>query len=156
MIAQDLPSVIAEFGPSGKENRFLVISRFERPSSPDQYFPDDSSVVWLGNIKTAGDIDNIEQADFGILFEQLEHMNKKDGIHLLSRLRDQYCRRIMLHCSVRSHSNQELLALGFIEQERPFKDGRFYLFDPELFFERREWNTPDNWANPENFRKYRW
>ena len=31
-----------------------------------------------------------------------------------------------------------------------------YTYDIDSFNRQREWNSPENWANPENFRRYRW
>ncbi len=156
MTPAELRSVLAELFTQNQDKRFLVVSRSEPRSTPEQYFPDDSSVAWLSDIQSADDIGIIERADLTIVFDQLEHMEKTEGVHLLSRLRDHHSQRILLHCADRVHSNQELLALGFIGRKHPSDDGRLFLFDPYLFFERRDWNTPDKWAHPENFTKRRW
>ena len=156
MIPQELRSVLAALITQNQDNHFLVVSRSETRLTPEQYFPDDSLVEWLGDIRSVGDMGAIERADLTIVFDQLEHMEKAEGVHLLSRLRDHHCKRILLHCADRVHSKQELLALGFVEQQRSSQGGRFFLFDPDLFFERRDWNTPDKWAHPQNFKKYRW
>jgi hypothetical protein len=156
MTPQQLTSFLEEFAKANQENAYLVVSRTEPPLPLEQVFPDGSSVEWLCHVYSAEDIVAVERADLSVVFDQIEHMEKADGVQLLSRLRDQHSRRVLLHCSDQAHSNQELLALGYIEQKRPSIDGRFFLFDPDLFFERRDWNTPARWANPENFKKYRW
>ena len=156
MTPAELRSVLADLTPQNQDKRFLVVSRSAPRSTPEQYFPDDSSVEWLSDIHSADDIGVIERADLTIVFDQLEHMEKTAGVHLLSRLRDLHSKRVLLHCADQVHSKQELLALGFIERNHPSEDGRLFLFDPHLFFERRDWNTPDKWAHPENFNKHRW
>lgn len=156
MTSEDLLSALAVLTTQTGDKRFLIVSRSERPSTPEKYFPDESSVEWLGDIQSAASLGAIERADLGLVFDQVEHMQKEEGVHLLSRLRDHHCRRTLLHCAGRVYSNQELLALGFIEQKCPSHGGHFFLFDPDIFFERREWNTPGKWANPQNFKKNRW
>lgn len=156
MIPQQLPSVLEEFGMAGRESTYLVVSRTEPPLPLKQSFPGGSSVEWLCHVYSAEDVVAVNRADLSIVFDQLEHMQKEEGVHLLSRLRDQFSIRVLLHCTSQIHSKQDLMALGYMEQRCPSIDGRFYLFDPELFFPRRDWNTPDEWANPANFKKYRW
>lgn len=156
MTLQELRSVLAVLITQRRKIRFLVVSRSERPLTPQQYFPNNSSLEWLDDILSPDDIGLVERADMTIVFDQLEHMEKTEGVHLLSRLRDHHSKRVLLHCADQVHSIQELFALGFIKQKRPSKDGHFYLFDPDLYFERRDWNTPNKWAHPENFKKYRW
>ena len=156
MTPQQLPSVLDVFAKVNEEKAYLVVSRSEPPLPMEQFFPVASSVEWLCHVQSAEDVVAVERADLSIVFDQLEHMEKTEAVHLLSRQRDQHSKRVLLHCADQTHSKQELMALGFIEQERPSSDGRFFLFDPDLFFQRRDWNTPDKWAKPENFKKYRW
>lgn len=156
MTPQQLPSILAAFGKAGEEKDYLVISRTQPLLPLKESFPEGSSVEWLCHVHSAEDVVAVMRADLSIVFDQLEHMAKEDGEHLLGRLRDQHSKRVLLHCADQMHSDQELLALGYIRQRRSFDDGRLFLFDPEMFFERRDWNTPDKWANPENFKKYRW
>ncbi len=156
MTPQQLPSVIEVLAKVNEESTYLVVSRSEPPLPIEQFFPVDSSVEWLCHVHTAEDMIAVERADLSIVFDQLEHMEKTEGVHLLSRLRDQHSSRVLLHCADQTHSRQELMALGFIEQQLPSSDGRFFQFVTDLFFPRRAWNTPDKWANPENFKKYRW
>lgn len=156
MTPEQLPSALDSFVKTNAVRNYLVVSRTE-PSPPiENLFPEDSAVQWLCEVHTADDLVAVERADLGMVFNQLEYMEKNEGVYLLSRLRDQYCRRVVVYCSIETHSAQELLALGYIEQESPSGDGRLFLYDPELFFERRDWNSPEKWANPENFKKFRW
>jgi len=156
MTPEQLPSILDEFARTGADSIFLVVSRTNPPLPLEQLFPGGSSVEWLCHVCSADDIIAVTRADLGIVFDQLEHMEKEEAAQLLGRLRDHHCKRVLFHCAVQTHSKRELLALGYIEQKRPSDDGHLYLFDPELFFERRAWNSPDQWANPDNFKKYRW
>ena len=75
---------------------------------------------------------------------------------VLGRLRDRHARRVLVEDVNASLSARELLALGFVGGTGDEPSGRLYLHDPEDFFPKRDWNTAENWANPENFGKYRW
>lgn len=116
----------------------------------------DAEVLRLGRIESADDIPAAVRADVALVVDQLEHMSKFEGAHMLARLRDIHCGRVVLILADDAWEPVELLALGFIQVQRPAACGRVYLFDPDRFNEQREWNNPSDWANPENFRKYRW
>jgi Family of unknown function (DUF6231) len=156
MMLRHLSSVIAALHVRLDDKRILVISRSLPPKTPERYFPGSASLEWRNGIRSINDLDRIERADLGLVFDQLEHMDKSDAVQLLGRLRDRHCGSVLMHCKVRNFSNQELLALGYIEQNGPYGGGRYFWFDPGLFFERRDWNSPEHWAHPENFKKNRW
>ena len=91
-----------------------------------------------------------------LVVDQLQHMLKKDAAHLLSKLRDRYAERTIVAMKGQVLSSQELLALGFVRKDLPSASTAIYLHDPDEFFTRREWNDSRNWANPENFDRFRW
>ncbi len=130
MTPRQLPSILAEFGESGQDSNYLVISRTEPPLPLKQSFPEGSSVEWLCQVHSAEDLVAVNRAHLSIVFDQLEHMAKDEGLQLLRRLRNAYSNRVLLHCANQVHSKRELMGLGFVEQKRPSTDGRFYLFDP--------------------------
>ena len=132
MTPQHLPSILAEFGKPGEDSNYLVISRTEPPLPLKQSFPEGSSVEWLCQVHSAEDVVAVKRAHLSIVFDQLEHMGKDDGLQLLSRLCDAYSSRVLLHCANQVHSKTELMGLGFVEQKRLSIDGRLYLFDPDL------------------------
>ena len=76
---------------------------------------------------------------------------------LLARLRDVHAERVLL-CSdqLAKPDTAGFAALGFEPRKSPSGDGLVYLWDPALADQPREWNNAKNWANPENFPKYRW
>ena len=56
-------------------------------------------------------------------------------------------------------SEADLKALSLSLHRRVREDGVWYsvyTYDIDTFNHRREWNSPEHWANPENFRRYRW
>ncbi len=76
---------------------------------------------------------------------------------LLGRLRDLHTRRLVVAGeAVRHFEPRRMLALGFEHHPSPDAQDGAYLYDRDSFNREREWNSPENWANPENFDKYRW
>lgn len=75
----------------------------------------------------------------------------------LARLRDVHARRVLL-CpdQLERPDTTGFIALGFEPRKSPSVDGLVYVWDPALANKPREWNNSQNWANPENFSKYRW
>ena len=76
---------------------------------------------------------------------------------ILSRLRDVHAGRVLL-CpdQIDAPDATGFVALGFEPRKSPSIDGLVYIWDPALADQPREWNNAENWANPENFSKFRW
>lgn len=96
------------------------------------------------------------RVQLGIVRAPLDFMTRKDAEQLLSRLRDVHCEKVLLVDAGNAWTPDELRSLGYLEIGGLSKDAPCYVFDPDLFNEPRDWNNASNWANPENFRKYRW
>jgi hypothetical protein len=96
------------------------------------------------------------RVQLGIVRAPLSFMARKDAEQLLSRLRDVHCETVLLMDPGGSWPQEELRSLGYLEIGCPSEEGPCYVFDPDLFNEPREWNNASHWANPENFKKYRW
>ena len=156
LIENEIPKIFSESATTGKYRSFLVICRSRSRRKQEDKLAQNAESLWYFNIRSIDELDVQERCDLGIILNQIEHMRRTDAMHLLSRMRDQYCRSVLARIEGDIFTDQELLALGYIKQERPSLDGRYYLFDPELFFERRDWNTPEHWAHPGNFSKRRW
>ena len=76
---------------------------------------------------------------------------------VLARLRDVHADRVLLCADqLPKSATSGLAALGFEPRKSPSVDGLVYVWDPALADQPREWNNARNWANPENFSKYRW
>ncbi len=113
-----------------------------------------AEVRCLGGVASVADLDGLGRYSLAIVVGQPGQMRKRDVVHLLARLRDRYAERVALREESSNLSSSELMALGFVRFRRA--SGRFYVYDPDTYFEPREWNNSRQWANPENFRKYRW
>ena len=103
-----------------------------------------------------GDLPRTLRVQLGIVVAPLEYMPLKSAEQLLSRLRDVHCDKVLLVDSGSGWSPNVLRSLGYLEVKPSSNGGRCYLFDPDMFSQAREWNNPSDWANPDNFRKYRW
>jgi hypothetical protein len=103
-----------------------------------------------------GDLPQTLRAQLGIVVAPLDYMPRKNAEQLLSRLRDVHCDKVLLVDTGSAWNPGTLRSLGYLEVKHPSIDGCCYMFDPDIFNQPREWNNSSDWANPENFRKYRW
>lgn len=112
---------------------------------------------FVQGVQTLEDL-RLERANYEAAIVLLELLPRDAGAvaQVLGRLRDRHARRVLVEDLNASLSARELLALGFVGVTGHESGGRLYLHDPEDFFPKRDWNSAENWANPENFGKYRW
>lgn len=103
--------------------------------------------------------------DDALVTGALETLPLAEATALIARLRDVHCHRFAV-CYRRPG-----------EEEPQWNDGRFrgltlalhrrvtgpgggetsiYTYDIDTYNRRREWNTPENWAHPGNFHRWRW
>ena len=149
--APHIIGLLETFGWTPEQGRGLVVSRAGPPvlSGHLQYQLD-----WVSSIANL-QRDGTTRFSLALVADQLPHLTKADASHLLAELRDRYAERTVV-CNEGVLSRPELLALGYIPQDRVLPDGDVYLHDPDEFYARREWNDNKNWANPQNFNKFRW
>ena len=96
----------------------------------------------------------------------LEALSPDNGAALIARLRDLHSHRFAVAClHADAHhregawSEGDLLAMALSLHRRIAADEVWYsvyTYDIDTFNRKREWNDPTDWANPENFRRYRW
>jgi hypothetical protein len=77
-------------------------------------------------------------------------------VPLLARLRDVHAGCVVFQDTAEIAAAGDMLALGFEAKESPSTDGLLYVRDPAEAERPREWNNSRNWANPDNFSRYRW
>ena len=106
--------------------------------------------------------------DVGIVTDTIEHLDKRDAIRLLSRLRDLYTARFCVAVRIgddwtgfrTTWSRNELLSIGMMLVNSYEDDDRrrtqLYKYDISTYKPTPRWLNPDNWANPELWNKYRW
>lgn len=71
---------------------------------------------------------------------------------LLGRLKNLHAPRILVTLAGEPPASR-LRALAF---EPTGEDGTVWVHDIDRYNRQRDWNSPENWAHPENFDKYRW
>lgn len=91
-----------------------------------------------------------------LVYDQLEHLGKSESLALLGRLRDCFSDHILVHSENFPLTAQEMLSVGFYIDQDWSGAGRLFRYRREDFFEGRSWNTPEQWAHPQNFKRYRW
>ena len=72
---------------------------------------------------------------------------------LLGRLKNLHAPRVVLSLEAGPADAARLRALAF---EPDGQAPSLWVHDIDRYNRPREWNTPDDWAHPENFDKYRW
>ncbi len=107
---------------------------------------------WLEHIRHADDLDGAGSLGLVVVTNQLEHMELAAARHLLARLRDSHAAVLIAHDPSRVFSTGDYLALGFEVDS----NADCYIYDANAGSRQRDWNNSSNWANPENFDKFRW
>jgi hypothetical protein len=95
----------------------------------------------------------------GVLSGLVETLAARRAAELITALRDRYCESLLLLASKGHWRLTDFLALGFeIRSSSGERAGGYdlYWYHPDRYNPEREWNNPDSWANPENFKRYRW
>jgi len=149
---EDIHATLRELNLIADGERLLIVGTCDGESD----LASSHDVVRLGRVRGPNDICDTTRADISVVIDQLEHMSKDDGTHLLSRLRDLISHRVLLLLRGDAWTPDELLAIGYQEVNHTSDNGRYYLFDPDLYYQPRAWNNASGWANPDNFGKYRW
>jgi hypothetical protein len=136
--------------------------RFQGPLPGLELQAPDATVEWLANAGTLAALSSAGRYDLAILVDQLEFMAPIDRRHLLVRLRDLHAPRVAV-CVTEAAANQwtpsEWRALQLEPGEMLEEPGARYVtyrFDLATYNPERSWNTPEHWANPANFDRYRW
>lgn len=96
--------------------------------------------------------------EFAIVSELVEQLGAPDAEAVLGRLKNLHTDRFMLLTdparSCLGHGALLALALAPLEQ---LDDGRIaWCYDIDRYNPERPWNSPEDWAHPENFERFRW
>lgn len=114
-----------------------------------------ANTVWLDKIDKPDCLDISVRSDLGVIFKQFDHMPSDLAMPLLARLRDCHCDELLVHSGGKSLTTREMLALGFTRATSSESGGWFH-YQREEFYEERTWNSPDQWAHPQNYKRFRW
>lgn len=96
--------------------------------------------------------------DFAIVCDLLEQVDEATAQTVLGRLKNLHTERFLLLVDPAASSldREALLALALAPVER-LDDGRIaWRYDIDDYNPERRWNNPEDWAHPENFKRFRW
>jgi hypothetical protein len=147
---RSIVSILDDLGIDARQVSAVMIGLPETDS------PDFGAVEAYETVTGPGDLPPTLRAQLGIVVAPLDYMPRANAEQLLSRLRDVHCDKVLLVDGASGWSPDALRSLGYLEVKRPSDGARCYMFDPDTFNQPREWNNSSDWANPENFQKYRW
>lgn len=111
-------------------------------------------------------LQDLARFDYALVTGALEYLSVPDGEALIARLRDVHCHRFAVVLR-RPPGDRDpawsdgrlrglALTLHLRVAEADGGETAIYTYDIDTYNFRREWNTPDNWAHPQNFRCRRW
>ena len=109
----------------------------------------------------AGLLPSLGRFEYVFVTDTLEILDVDQGSALLARLRDIHCHRFAVTCAqgCPGWAPDKFLALALSLHRRIAQDGRtfcVYTHDIDTYNRERDWNTPEHWAHPRNFQRYRW
>ena len=101
-----------------------------------------------------------------MIFSDLTDFNSDESIEALARIKNQYCSHVKVFLSF-SKDDSEALAiakktlhsLGFLfitPLQLNQKQYDCYSYEITNYNKKRSWNSPEYWANPQNFDRFRW
>ncbi|HSN71887.1 MAG TPA: DUF6231 family protein [Steroidobacteraceae bacterium] len=124
--------------------------------------PSGVDALWIDGAEDPSALAPVGRHDLAVVIDQLEFMAAPARRHLLVRLRDLHARSVAV-CVSESVATEwplaEWRALQFVPGEPLDEEGQRYFtfeFDLATYNPERSWNTPEHWANPANFDRYRW
>ena len=160
--------ILYELLEAAAPKTLLCVSAEGAVSSVDQYLAHhgDCALTSMDHLEATDLLSRQGRFDYAVLSGALEDIPHDSGGALIARLRDLHCHRFAVACRhADAHhregtwSETELLAMALSLHRRIREDGVWfsvYTYDIDSFHRQREWNNPEHWANPENFRRYRW
>jgi DNA-binding transcriptional LysR family regulator len=164
LVQEILYEILETVSPSS----LLCVASEAAPSSVQQFqaHHPDCRIERVEAEQALAELKEMGRFDYAVLSRALEPLAPEDGAALIARVRDIHCHRFALACRhTDAHhregewSEPELLSLALKLHRRVREDGVWhsvYTYDVDSYNRKRDWNSPENWANPENFRRYRW
>lgn len=119
-------------------------------------------IATLDSISELEDIVSNDVYDLGLCINQLDQANKQEGMRILARLRDTYCKQFCVNLVLDADSDwqfTDLLSLGLtrVNQYRSSEAASsLFKYSIDSYKRTPDWLNADNWANPEMWGKYWW
>jgi len=130
----------------------LVIG--DLPMAPET----DAEVTRLAVADAAAELATLGRFDFAIVSGLVEQLDAPHAEVVIGRLKNLHTDQFMLLAdparACLGHDALLALALAPFEQ---LDDGRVaWRYDIDRYNPERPWNNPEDWANPQNFERFRW
>ena len=101
-----------------------------------------------------------------MIFCDLTDFNSDESVETLARIKNQYCSHIKVFLSLTEDDSAALAiatktlhSLGFhFTKPLQFNQKSYdcYSYKITNYNKKRDWNSPEYWANPQNFDRFRW
>jgi hypothetical protein len=117
-----------------------------------------AEVTRLAAAETPEKLEALGRFDFAVVSGLLEELEAADAEAVLGRLKNLHTSRFLLLADPARASlgHDALLALALAPFEH-LADGRIaWRYDLDRYNPERRWNNPEDWANPQNFDRFRW
>ena len=147
--AQDcVATLLADYAPAS----LLVVG--DPPTAPKT----DAELTCVSVHEVAAELAVLARFDFAVITELLEELDGPTAEFVLGRLKNLHTDKYLLLAdparACLGHDAQLALALAPCEQ---LDDGRIaWRYDIDRYNPERPWNNPEDWANPQNFDRFRW
>lgn len=159
-LSERLQQLIEQFGPdsgpAAGDSRCLAVTFGADAGDQRERLEHAAEFDWVSDPRAVGDLAIASTYGLAIVLLDSEQTDSRLVGHLLGRLRDGGAKRTLVDDPHTLFEANELLALGYVAREASAAVARPFVHDPDEYFARREWNSPEDWANPENFGRYRW
>jgi hypothetical protein len=140
--------LLADYAPAS----LLVIG--DPPAAPET----DAELTCVSVHEVAAELAVLGRFDFAIVTDLLEALDAPTAEVVLGRLKNLHTDKYLLLADPARAclGHDALLALALAPCEQ-LDDGRIaWRYDIDRYNPERPWNNPDDWANPQNFDRFRW
>lgn len=147
--AQDcVATLLADYAPAS----LLVVG--DPPTAPET----DAELTCVSVHEVAAELAVLARFDFAVITELLEELDGPTAEFVLGRLKNLHTDKYLLLADPARAclGHDALLALALAPCEQ-LDDGRIaWRYDIDRYNPERPWNNPEDWANPQNFDRFRW
>lgn len=147
--AQDfVATMLADYAPAS----LLVVG--DPPTAPET----DAELTCVAVHEVAAELAVLARFDFAVITELLEELDGPTAEFVLGRLKNLHTDKYLLLADPARAclGHDALLALALAPCEQ-LDDGRIaWRYDIDRYNPERPWNNPEDWANPQNFDRFRW